>query len=152
MNKISKPQFKFSAFEKTATIFGTILSIFTWLFSSWYFAIIAFLVIFLLVLTYLIYKYKKDVDILYENYLSTFNNHQALSKQFDKKSKIIKNKDAALDSYKFTLQKILYSISTGILPVNEYEKRFLKNLYDITLKDIEHLDKLEGGLKNGEDI
>ena len=96
--------------------------------------------------------YKKQTKLLYNDYLEIYNNHQELAKQFDKKTKKIKDQEKLLEAYKYMLLELSNRISEGILPVTNYEKKFLENLYQITLKDIECLYKLEGDMKNGKNL
>ncbi len=123
-----------------------------WLYSKWYYSIILLLCIICIILIYKMYSYSKEVKILYEDYSKTFDNHSELAKQFEKKIKIINNKDAIINEYKFIMLRLLNDIHSSILPINKYEKKYLENLYKATYSDIEHLQKMEGEIKNGKNI
>lgn len=94
-------------------------------------------------------KFYKEYLKLYEQYDDLQKRHIALSEQYDKKIQIIFDKDNLISEYKYITAQMMNRISAEALNVNDYEKKFLENLYKITYIDIEHLGNIEGGNKNG---
>lgn len=90
-------------------------------------------------------KFYKNYLELYKEYNDLQTRHIALSEQFNDKIKTIEQKNDLITEYKYVLSKTRDHISDGILPVNDYEKAYLENLYKIIYKDIEHLNYKEGG-------
>lgn len=157
MNKIDKPKIlNHSSFIDIIGIIGFIISVVQFLIPEKILptkikAIIFISSFILLLIIYgfrYFYKwsnfYKKYLKF-YKEYEETKNRHLELSSQYDKRMILIKEQKQLLDEYKYILSQIHQQLAFGFLQVTDYEKDYLKNLYDITYKSIEHLNKLEGG-------
>ncbi len=160
MEQFKKPKFLTTPiWGNISIVFGIILA---FSFSKNISDITLFIIILTLILIFFIWnliKYIISWNKLYKNYLTFYESykdlekrHFALTKQFDNKKSQISELYKLLNEHKFIINKFLFSIQQGILPANEYEKRFLQNLYGTTLKDIEHLYNIEGGIEDGKDI
>ena len=88
----------------------------------------------------------KDYLKFYKDYEELTKKHLAIAEQFDKKSMTIKKQEKLILAYKYMLLKVSDDISNGILCVSDFEKKYLEHLYNVILKDIEHLYKLEGDI------
>lgn len=160
MNKLDKPKFlKHSSFIDIIGIIGFIVSIVQFLIPekilSIKYKICVFILTFIFCLIIYLIQYIVNWHKLYKNYLKFYKDYQglkerhlALSEEFNKKQQLISSKDNLILQYQFVIEKISNNISDGILPVTDYEKEYLKNLYSIVLKDKIYLYNL-GGNENG---
>ena len=161
MNQLSKPRFfNFNSWNNIISVIGFVFGFIQFLIPDdvWElkFKIVTAIAIFLLfIIVYLIF-YIISINKFYKNYLNFYkeyndlqNRHNALSKQFNDKNKNIEKKDELINEYKYVLYRILNNISIGIIPVSQYEKAYLENLYKITYNDIEHLNNIDGGNWDG---
>ena len=147
--KLEKPHFRFSIIDKAGALFGIILPIITYWISTWYLAIAVFLIILCILLIYNIFDYLKQVKALYEDYAKTLSNRAAIIKDFDKKVDTIKKQEKLLCEYNFILENTIRSFALSLTDVNEQEKKYLRQMYNISLINREHLLKLEEDLRNG---
>ncbi len=160
MNKLEKPKFfTIPIWGNVSMILGFIVCFaFSKYISDFWLLIITVCLVFTFILWNLI-KYIINWHKLYKEYLNYYKQHIdlqqrhiALSKQFDKKAKLVNKQNELISQYKYTLFELYGDISRGILPVNKYEKEYLKNLADTTLRNIEHLNKTEGDIENGRNL
>lgn len=157
MDQLKKPRFfNFNSWNNIFAIVGTLLGIVQFFIPDnvlelKYKIIIALSISLFCFFTYLVF-YIVSVNKFYKNYLKFYKEyndlqtrHVALSEQFNDKIKTIKEKDDLITEYKYVLSKTKEHIANGILPVNDYEKIYLENLYKVIYEDIEHLNYKEGG-------
>lgn len=160
MDKLEKPKFITTPILANVSILLGIVATFS--FSKNLSDIMQLIIIISLIGVFIVWnliKYIKNWFRFYKDYLSlyeTYNNliiqHSELAKQFDTKKMKIGELNKLLDEYKLIIKHIQLSIKQGTLPVSDYEKKYLLNLYDVILRDAEHLYKLEGGNENGKDL
>lgn len=160
LNKIEKPKFFTTPIWGNVSIALGIIIAFS--FSQTLSDIVLFVIVIGLVILFFIWnliKYLITYHKLYKNYLllyETFNElerrHSALAIQFDNKKIQIDELYSLLDEYEFIMNNILYNLQQSILPINNYEKEYLKGLYSIVYRDLEHIYRMKGDLKNGKDL
>ena len=138
MQEINKPKFKFSTFEKAATIFGILSTIFASYFIIWYIPVIIFLLLFLLLLIYNIHEYKKQTENLYSIY-STLNN------RYKQRMSEIKKKQLIIDEYENMLDNLNIILLTSLTTNSSKETQQIQNIQSFLLQSTEHISKINGG-------
>lgn len=160
MKKIEKPKFFTTPIWGNVSIALGIIIAFS--FSQKISDIILFVIVAGLVVLFFIWnlikyliswhKFYKNYMLLYKDYCELEAKHSALALQFDNKKVQIAELSNLIDEYDFIMNSILINLQQSILSINNYEKEYLKGLYSIVYRDLEHLYRMKGDLKNGKDL
>lgn len=144
MNKIDKPKFEFSVFDKTATFFGVLVSVFSFYATDIKISIIMLLSTLLIVLIYSTYRYHKIVEKSYISYLDFFNKFNELENRYNMRLSEIKNKNALIEEYETFIKSLNLFIVSASAKNSATENKKLKTLQEFILLADEHMYKLKG--------
>lgn len=145
MEKIKKPHFEFSVLDKISALFGIFGGIFGYINLPWYATTIGLLILFVVLSILNFLKYKNQVDLLFGEYNTIYDNHMALSSQFkDKNKQVAKQKDLIYE-YDFMLNNIMNTVTLKMINTSPTENEFLANFNKILLQDKEYLYQLKKG-------